>query len=270
MRYREILEGWGEDPYNDYDNRSDHQREWDDYKLKRKQKGYRDDADMPDHFIYEHYALKDLPHYEDMVHSGKFIFEDRHVISLEGAPERVHEFDCRDNYLESLEFAPKYVEETFDCSDNDIASFEGGPVEVGNFTSHKNPVTSLKGSPRIVHEMYAVSCDTPTRLQSYEGAPQQAKVVMIPLIGDGSFRVLKEGFPNIEMLMLQTHNGQNFSHVLSLFQIAGLKRIAVQTENPTYREGFEIVRKYLPMGKKGMMTCAAELVKLGLKDWAKQ
>jgi hypothetical protein len=60
-------------------------------------------------------------------------------------------FDCNDNYLTSLEGAPKIVSGYFDCSNNKLTSLEGSPkIVYHSFSCYDNKLTSLEGAPKSV------------------------------------------------------------------------------------------------------------------------
>jgi hypothetical protein len=55
------------------------------------------------------------------------------------------------------------------------------------------------------------------------------------------------------------------TNILSLLSVVGLTQITIEGNI----EVQNIMNKYLPMGKKGMMQCQVELIKAGYKDQAK-
>jgi hypothetical protein len=55
-------------------------------------------------------------------------------------------FYCFNNYLTTLEGAPKEVGGDFSCSFNQLTTLEGAPKKVGeSFYCNRNPLTSLEG-----------------------------------------------------------------------------------------------------------------------------
>ena len=61
------------------------------------------------------------------------------------------DFNCRDNYLISLEGAPQEVGKSFYCYENQLISLKGSPQKVGGgFACHHNQLTSLEGAPQVV------------------------------------------------------------------------------------------------------------------------
>lgn len=98
------------------------------------------------------------------------------ITSLEGAPQYVGEFfNCHGcKYLTSLEGAPEKVGGSFDCTFcKSLTSLEGSPKEVGGDfgCSHCDSLTSLEGSPKEVgKDFYCNDCKS---LKSLEGAPEK-------------------------------------------------------------------------------------------------
>jgi len=79
-------------------------------------------------------------------------------------------FDCRYNYLTTLEGCPIEVSGDFYCSDNLLTSLEGGPNKIGkDFNCSFNKLTSLKGGPEFVSRHFFC---TQNRLESLEGSPK--------------------------------------------------------------------------------------------------
>ena len=79
-------------------------------------------------------------------------------------------FFCSNNYLTSLEGAPKKIGRGFYCSNNFLTSLEGGPQEVGDdFVINRNKLTNLKGCPSVCTNLY---CEN-NMLTSLEGGPKK-------------------------------------------------------------------------------------------------
>lgn len=84
---------------------------------------------------------------------GKFICASSDITSLEGAPDQVEYFSCRRcNNLLSLKYSPKYVSDTFACSNcPKLKNLEGAPIEVNNFYCYDcASLSSLKGLPKKI------------------------------------------------------------------------------------------------------------------------
>lgn len=61
-------------------------------------------------------------------------------------------FNCSQNQLESLEFAPIYVGKSFYCNDNKLTSLKGCPNEIiGDFYCDENQLQNLKDCPKKVN-----------------------------------------------------------------------------------------------------------------------
>jgi hypothetical protein len=84
--------------------------------------------------------------------TGHFNCFNNSLTSLEFAPSYVGgDFICYNNNLTSLEFAPSKVGGYFDCSINLLTSLEFAPSKVGGyFDCHNNHLTSLEFAPSKV------------------------------------------------------------------------------------------------------------------------
>lgn len=94
--------------------------------------------------------------------------------TLEGAPEKVTEFDCHCcTKLKSLEGAPEKVTGSFNCSGcESLTSLEGAPKAVRNFDcEYCIKLKSLKGAPEKVK--YNFVCDYCTSLTDIKDAPKK-------------------------------------------------------------------------------------------------
>ena len=78
------------------------------------------------------------------------------------------DFDCRTNYISSLEGSPRFVEGGFNCNNNDITSLAGSPQSVYHFSCQNNKLTILEGAPQEVRGGFFCSDN---QLTSLEGAP---------------------------------------------------------------------------------------------------
>jgi len=105
------------------------------------------------------------------------------LTSLEGAPKIVNGyFDCSDNKLTSLKFAPEKVG-SFRCTDNELTTLEGAPQSVdGDFKCVNNNLQSLKGAPKIVNGWFDCSINELTTL---EGAPKEVNGVFYCSLNSG-------------------------------------------------------------------------------------
>ena len=86
---------------------------------------------------------------------GSINFKNESQVSLLGISfGRVNgDFNCSENFLESLVGSPKIVSGNYKCGGNNLTSLEGAPEVVGgnfNCVSYHSKITSLKGSPWIV------------------------------------------------------------------------------------------------------------------------
>jgi hypothetical protein len=264
--------GWDDDRYDDEEEESDEARAEREHneRLERRRESY-GDSDESDFDYDRNYKLNELPRYQEMCGSGEFYFEERNVISLEGAPEKVKDFVCENNKLQSLAHCPKTVTGMFNCSDNKITTLEGGPQgSVWTYVSKGNPLVNLHGCPEHIGNYFEIES---SRLTSYEGAPKAIDGwCAIPLIS-ADLRELVKHFPKLgrKLKLKLDRNKMALTNVLSLFN-TGVQTVEAYTMGgmpPEVKHGFEIVNKYLPDGRKGMMRCQAELMKAGLGPWAK-
>lgn len=132
------------------------------------------------------------------------------------------------------------ADDNFYCSRNDLITLVGSPEIVGGtFNCEDNKFQSLIGGPKIVHGSYLCNNNS---LTSLEGLPKSVK---------GFFR-------------LSWHRNLG---LLSLLNIEDLYRIEFAPLSSPQLSN--IITKYLRQGKKGMLSCAAELTKAGFKGNAK-
>lgn len=89
---------------------------------------------------------------KDIKVDGSFYCGNNYLTSLENAPKYVSEtFGCSSNYLTSLEGAPKTISGDFYCSHNNLTSLKGTPESIGgDFKCNDNKLTSLDGVPKFV------------------------------------------------------------------------------------------------------------------------
>jgi len=80
-------------------------------------------------------------------------------------------FDCRYNYLTTLEGCPIEVSGDFYCSDNLLTSLEGCPSEVRRFLAGDNLFIDLTGCPQIINGDFNVSRNP--NLTSLKGGPKK-------------------------------------------------------------------------------------------------
>lgn len=102
--------------------------------------------------------------------SGSFDCANNRLENLDFAPEIVEgSFSCNDNRLTSLKGAPKRVDGLFHCQNNLLETLEGAPREVMEFTCANNRLTNLVGGP--FEKTYDYDCSN-NKLTSLEGAPE--------------------------------------------------------------------------------------------------
>ena len=80
------------------------------------------------------------------------------------------EFNCRSNYLYTLEGSPDWVGGLFSCADNQLTSLNNGPKYVGQyFNCSFNKLKTLEGGPETVLDTYY--CNT-NKLINFKGCPE--------------------------------------------------------------------------------------------------
>ena len=103
--------------------------------------------------------------------SGFFTCRNNYLKSLEGAPREVGgTFSCMVNGLISLEHAPRKVGRDFLCATNLLENLYGCPEEVpGYFSCADNLLTDLSGAPLWVGDSF--NCRNNLALTSLNGLP---------------------------------------------------------------------------------------------------
>ena len=101
-----------------------------------------------------------------------FWCHNNYLTTLEGAPKKVDSFfDCCNNQLTTLGGAPRLVGYSFYCDNNYLTTLEGAPREVGeDFLCNNNYLTTLDGAPLEVGKSFSCSHN---QLTSLEGAPKE-------------------------------------------------------------------------------------------------
>lgn len=81
--------------------------------------------------------------------TGEFNCRSNYLYTLEGSPDWVGGlFSCADNQLTSLNNGPKYVGQYFNCSFNKLKTLEGGPeVVIMDYNCENNELINFKGFP---------------------------------------------------------------------------------------------------------------------------
>lgn len=143
---------------------------------------------------------------------------------------------------------PRKVIGDFRCDDNHLTSLKGGPEEVtGNYICNKNlQLTSIEGCPSKVE--WSFFCGE-TKLISLQGIHKLFKDGYIK----GTFNCNKTSIT---------------SHILGLLLIPGLKMIFANEVSTEFYNAIEIINKHLA-GERNVIDCQRELIKAGLKEFAK-
>jgi len=104
---------------------------------------------------------------------GYFDCHNNNLTSLQYAPSSVGgDFYCSNNNLTSLQYTPSSVGRNFDCSINKLTSLQGAPISVyGGFYCSNNKLTSLDYAPKSVRD------DFYCRMNSVKFTKQDVKAV---------------------------------------------------------------------------------------------
>lgn len=122
--------------------------------------------------------LKELPDLSDITVTGSFNCANNYLRSLEGAPRKVgHDFDCHGNALYTLKGAPRKVDYNFNCAHNNLRSLEGAPQHVGGSfdCSHNRSLKTLKGAPQFVGRDFICRGSVPLTPKSKLDLPQNIR-----------------------------------------------------------------------------------------------
>lgn len=97
------------------------------------------------------------------------------------------------NKLKSLKGAPKEVDGSFDCENNQLTSLKGAPDRVArNFICSSNRLTSLDGMPKLSVGMIDAAYN---RLTSIEALDDLEGTIKLVLIGNSDLKVLADRLP---------------------------------------------------------------------------
>lgn len=98
------------------------------------------------------YINKKMPTFKAQFNEveGSFVCSNIGLVSLKGAPKITKDtFNCSDNELMTLEYAPHVVGGNFICSFNKITSLKGSPLKVGRlFEAASNQLINLDYCPQ--------------------------------------------------------------------------------------------------------------------------
>lgn len=157
-----------------------------------------------DKYEVKKYNLRKDPHYGFIVDVGGGV--NLSNLNLSDIPVKFGKvkgfFDCSNNELTHLSFAPHCVEHHFNCGNNNLTTLMGGPQSViGNYFCYRNNLTNLIGSPQATQGNF--SCHT-NRIESLEG---------LGFVGQGIFLSMNklkslQGLPRIINGVLSCNNNE--------------------------------------------------------------
>ena len=152
--------------------------------------------------------------------------------------------DIRWHHLQSLVGCPEHITGAFACYGNKLTSLVGGPQKVDrSYNCTSNKLTDLVGCASHIIGILDCRGNNITSLV-------------------GIHKIIKSCNEFYFDYLLITQGG------ISLLLISNLTDISFDL---TYllQEPFQIIKKYLGSGTKGMMACRAELIKKGYDEYAK-
>ncbi len=172
-------------------------------------------------------------------------FNDRQIIDLPIEFSNVSmSFEARNCGLMSLKRSPRKVHHNFEVSHNKLESLEHGPTHVQqHYQCSYNPLKTLEFLPQYAASMSIDNCG----LTSLVGIHKTLKQC-----GTLSFRENKIDEGGIGLLLIPT-----------------LRTINCAKNSVDCTEAMAIIRKYLRVGKAGLLQCADELEEAGLARFAK-
>jgi hypothetical protein len=99
-------------------------------------------------------------------------------------------FDCAENFMDTLEGAPRQVDGHFICNNNGLKSLKGGPDKVGgDFICHFNQLTNLVGAPSEIGGSFQCNIN---KLKTLIGGPKKVgKVYSV----DNNYLITLKGAP---------------------------------------------------------------------------
>lgn len=191
--------------------------------------------------------------------------EERTFAQIYGEMQKSGEITCSNNFLTSLEGAPKIVTADFFCHENRLISLKGGPEKVlGDFHGDHNKLTSLEGVPAHIQGDLVLHNNN---ISSLEGGP--TNVGGSVYLGNNKLESLKGIHKRIMHIgsRLYVENNPIKSHVLGLLRIKGLREVSFPSSDPRYRVVEKIINKYLA-GDRDIFVCQEELESAGVGEFA--
>lgn len=172
------------------------------------------------------------------------------ITSLAGIPKKVDSFFCQNNKLTNLIDCPD-VHAKLICSENPLTSLEGCPEELGTFECDNTELISYEFMPKKIHlNSYLGSCN----IQSFTGIGQY----------------FRDGFIGGHFIIPDTLT----TAILGLLLIPKLENIQICERhgqvpfNQNLTRAVTIINKYLKTNRN-IIDCQRELIRAGLKDYAK-
>ena len=146
----------------------------------------------------------------------------------------------------------------FSCESCELKTLENAPQQVGGeFWCHKNQLTTLVGGPQEVGGNYYCGWN---QLRDLQGAPEIFSGLMVAINQSPGLETLKGLPPNTRMF--------SFSYtrdlpLLSLLEFKGRVEIRRANSHDSYYGLMDMIERWQPKGKAGMLNCALALKKHG-------
>lgn len=190
---------------------------------------------------------------------GLFYCFNTKITSLEGAPKYVGgSFSCKETAITSLEGSPDYIGGNFFCSLTQIQSLQHAPSPAGGFVCNNVNIPSLEGAPATVGESF--SCRH-TPITSLLGVPSEIKKDLY--CTNTQIATLRNVHKIIKFIGGDFYPPETIqSNVLGLLLINQLKSVK------SGQRWAQIIRQHL-RGDRDVLDCQEELIKSGLKEYAK-
>ena len=186
-------------------------------------------------------------------------------------------FDCRNNNLETLEGSPTSVSSSFSCSNNQLTTLVGGPTSVdGDFYCHNNQLTTLDGSPTSVSVDFNCSYN---QLTTLEGSPTSvggdfscSRNQLTTLeggptsVGGGFYCYNNPNLKNLNHLPIGISEVSiTYLPTMPLLKCLIANNIQFHPNTNIINIIEDVLNKYAGQGRRGALSCAADLLSLGKK-----
>ena len=154
-------------------------------------------------------------------------------------PRSLHNIDCSEQFITSLEGAPTVVSGEFDCNTNLLKSLKGCPEHVGFLYADSNQIDSIEGLPKTVKTYISLDHNKITNLHNIHKMVKKMNGV------------------------IYLRDNPITSHILGVLLIEGCELIILD-----YPKVHNIINKHLK-GDRDVFACQEELIEAGFDEYAK-